>query len=93
MGRLICRSIYLFFFFFSQMDWLGQDLVPGLKGSRTDRIAILSKGQSFKIADVCDTIPDRFCVGLHWDVTEGMCSHGYVANLCSMGVDPFCWFA
>lgn len=68
------------------MDWLGQDLVPGLKGSRTDRIAILSKGQSFKIADVCDNIPDRFCVGLHWGVTEGMHS-SCIENIFILGND------
>jgi tellurium resistance protein TerZ len=52
-------------------DNLGTDLVPGSKGKKSDRIAIMSKGQSFQIADTCDKMPDQFCVGLHWDITEG----------------------
>ena len=45
-------------------DILGHSgLVPGLRGSAQDRVAILSKGQSFKIGDTCDHIPDvrSFC--------------------------------
>ena len=41
-------------------DNLGQDLIPGLKGSPYDRIAIMSKNQSFKIADTCDSLPDMW---------------------------------
>ena len=46
-------------------------LVPGLRGSPRDRVAILSKGQSFKIADTCDDMPDVWTLGLYWDVTNG----------------------
>lgn len=53
-------------------DLLGFDLVPGLKGAKKDRIAILSKGQSFKIADTCESLPDLWCLGLFWNVTQGV---------------------
>lgn len=41
-------------------DLLGQDLVRGLKGQKSDRVALLSKGQSFKIADTYDKAPDQW---------------------------------
>ncbi len=47
-------------------------LVPGLRGSAQDRVAILSKGQSFKIGDTTDHVPDVWVMGLHWDVTDGV---------------------
>jgi hypothetical protein len=55
----------------SMKNVLGQDLIPGLKGTTSDRIAILSKHQYFKIADTCDHIPDVWALGVYWNVPSG----------------------
>ena len=41
------------------------------QGHASDRIAILSKNQSFKFADTCDTVPNLWSLGLAWDITNG----------------------
>jgi stress response protein SCP2 len=48
-----------------------QSFVPNIVIRKSDCVSILRKNQSFKIADCCDNVVDRFTIGLAWDVTNG----------------------
>jgi len=45
--------------------------IPDIVVRKSDRVSVLRKNQAFKISDCCDNVPDRFTVGLAWDVTGG----------------------
>lgn len=54
-----------------QMKTQLKSFVPNITIRKSDRVSVLRKNQSFKIADCCDNVPDNFTVGLAWDVTQG----------------------